>query len=118
MPLLLLTPTGIIFGCWGAGTLVGLLPMMGWHEEYKASCVFTQVMNYDYLVFLYFCTIIGPGLLMAVFYTHIYTVVLKQTKLSVKSEHGTVSQGIVRLVAQRLRTDFSFCLTFLDTSCI
>ncbi|KAK4321329.1 hypothetical protein Pmani_007849 [Petrolisthes manimaculis] len=69
---------GIILACWAAGTLVGCLPVMGWAETQHGACLFTEVMNYDYLVFLYFCTIVGPGILMAVFYTHIYTVVLKQ----------------------------------------
>ncbi|CAH1401975.1 unnamed protein product [Nezara viridula] len=37
-------------------------------------------MDYDFLVFLYFCTIVGPALLMAAFYAHIYSVVLKQLR--------------------------------------
>ncbi|KAK3856013.1 hypothetical protein Pcinc_037617 [Petrolisthes cinctipes] len=60
--------------------MVGCLPVMGWAETQHGACLFTEVMNYDYLVFLYFCTIVGPGILMAVFYTHIYTVVLKQLR--------------------------------------
>ncbi|KAJ8681357.1 hypothetical protein QAD02_017144 [Eretmocerus hayati] len=35
-------------------------------------------MDYDYLVFLYFATIIFPALLIAAFYAHIYRVVVKQ----------------------------------------
>jgi adenosine receptor A2a len=40
--------------------------------------MFTKVMDYDYLVFLYFATIIFPALLIAAFYAHIYRVILKQ----------------------------------------
>ncbi|XP_050721615.1 uncharacterized protein LOC127001284 isoform X2 [Eriocheir sinensis] len=75
--------------------MVGLLPVIGWYnywESYENVCFFVKVMSYDYLVFIYFGTIVGPGILMAAFYAHIYSVVLKQTKLSVRSEHGTLRQ--------------------------
>lgn len=35
-------------------------------------------MDYNYLVFLYFTTIVGPALLLAAFYSHIYNIILKQ----------------------------------------
>lgn len=73
-------PTGIICVCWIAGTLVGFLPLLGWNAGHKSdlTCIFTEVMDYDYLVFLYFATIIFPALLIAAFYAHIYRVVVKQ----------------------------------------
>ncbi|EDX14976.1 GD17311 [Drosophila simulans] len=49
----------IISMCWVAGTIV---------------------MDYNYLVFLYFATIITPALLMLAFYTHIYRVIIKQVR--------------------------------------
>lgn len=67
--------------CWAAGTLVGFLPLLGWNTGFKSGyekCHFTEVMDYNYLVFLYFATIIFPALLIAAFYTHIYRVVVKQ----------------------------------------
>ncbi|XP_064088046.1 alpha-1D adrenergic receptor-like isoform X3 [Macrobrachium nipponense] len=82
----------IILLCWLAGIFLGFLPLMGWRQEHEGGCYFVKVMDYNYLVFIYFSTIVFPGILMAFFYTHIYTVVLKQTKLSVKSEHGTLRQ--------------------------
>ena len=68
--------------CWIAGTLVGFLPLLGWNAGKKSNekCIFTEVMDYDYLVFLYFATIIFPALLIAAFYTHIYRVVVKQVR--------------------------------------
>ncbi|KAK9303625.1 hypothetical protein QLX08_004730 [Tetragonisca angustula] len=74
------TAIGIICVCWIAGTLVGFLPLLGWNAGKKSNekCIFTEVMDYDYLVFLYFATIIFPALLIAAFYTHIYRVVVKQ----------------------------------------
>ncbi|XP_068218286.1 uncharacterized protein AdoR isoform X2 [Palaemon carinicauda] len=89
-----MSPVGIILLCWLAGIFLGMLPMMGWRNEpgENKACYFVIIMDYNYLVFIYFSTIVFPGILMAFFYGHIYTVVLKQTKLSVKSEHGTLRQ--------------------------
>lgn len=72
--------SGIICVCWIAGTLVGFLPLLGWNagETNEHRCIFTKVMHYDYLVFLYFATIIFPALLIAAFYAHIYRVIVKQ----------------------------------------
>ncbi|CAK9821995.1 Adenosine receptor A2b [Anthophora retusa] len=74
------TAIGIICVCWIAGSLVGFLPLLGWNAGKKSNekCIFTEVMDYDYLVFLYFATIIFPALLIAAFYAHIYRVVVKQ----------------------------------------
>lgn len=70
----------IISICWFAGCMVGLLPMMGWHQGKSGNvdCFFLSVMDYNYLVFLYFGTIITPALILAAFYAHIYRVILQQ----------------------------------------
>ncbi|EDV93213.1 uncharacterized protein LOC6563772 isoform X2 [Drosophila grimshawi] len=72
----------IISVCWVAGVIVGFLPLMGWHANvpHDQECLFVEVMDYDYLVFLYFATIITPALLMLGFYTHIYRVIIKQVR--------------------------------------
>ncbi|XP_017038088.1 uncharacterized protein AdoR isoform X1 [Drosophila kikkawai] len=72
----------IISMCWVAGTIVGFLPLFGWHANVgdNQECLFVEVMDYDYLVFLYFATIITPALLMLAFYTHIYRVIIKQVR--------------------------------------
>ncbi|KAH8334686.1 hypothetical protein KR074_001460 [Drosophila pseudoananassae] len=73
----------IISMCWVAGTIVGFLPLFGWHNKdvgHNQECLFVEVMDYDYLVFLYFATIITPALLMLAFYTHIYRVIIKQVR--------------------------------------
>lgn len=74
----------IISLCWVAGTIVGFLPLFGWHvkpeNEADMTCHFVKVMDYNYLVFLYFATIITPALLMLAFYTHIYRVIVKQVR--------------------------------------
>lgn len=72
----------IISMCWLAGTIVGFLPLFGWHAavEDNQACLFVEVMDYNYLVFLYFATIITPALLMLAFYAHIYKVIIKQVR--------------------------------------
>ncbi|KMQ84113.1 adenosine receptor a2b [Lasius niger] len=45
-------------------------------------------MDYDYLVFLYFATIIFPALLIAAFYAHIYRVIIKQLQQVVTVDSG------------------------------
>ncbi|OAD53737.1 Adenosine receptor A2b [Eufriesea mexicana] len=84
------TAIGIICVCWIAGTLVGFLPLLGWNAGKKSNekCIFTEVMDYDYLVFLYFATIIFPALLIAAFYAHIYRVVVKQLQQIVTMNPG------------------------------
>ncbi|XP_067211124.1 adenosine receptor A2b-like isoform X2 [Linepithema humile] len=90
------TAIGIICVCWIAGTLVGFLPLFGWNagETSDHRCMFTKVMDYDYLVFLYFATIICPALLIAAFYAHIYRVIVKQQIVTV--DPGTRGGGAVR----------------------
>jgi hypothetical protein len=73
----------IIGVCWISGTFVGFLPLFGWHRSQPTEgmqCLFTKVMDYNYLLFLYFATIVAPALLLAAFYAHIYRVVLNQVQ--------------------------------------
>ncbi|XP_065075059.1 uncharacterized protein AdoR isoform X2 [Ochlerotatus camptorhynchus] len=71
----------IISMCWLAGSIIGFLPLFGWHETPQVdTCLFIKVMDYDYLVFLYFATIITPALIMLAFYAHIYRVIVKQLR--------------------------------------
>ncbi|XP_055610309.1 uncharacterized protein LOC129757198 [Uranotaenia lowii] len=71
----------IISLCWLAGSIIGFLPLFGWHETpQEDTCLFLKVMDYDYLVFLYFATIITPALVMLAFYAHIYRVIVRQLR--------------------------------------
>ncbi|KAI5632088.1 7 transmembrane receptor (rhodopsin family) domain-containing protein [Phthorimaea operculella] len=54
----------IISVCWVSGAFVGLLPLFGWHAavgETLPGCYFVEVMDYNYLLFLYFATIVTPS---------------------------------------------------------
>lgn len=70
----------VILGCWLLGSVVGLLPIFGWNNgpEDNGLCLFIPVMHYDFLVLIFFATIVYPALLMAFCYGRIYSVVLKQ----------------------------------------
>ncbi|XP_055615756.1 uncharacterized protein LOC129761928 [Toxorhynchites rutilus septentrionalis] len=79
----------IISLCWLAGSVIGFLPLFGWHETPTVdTCLFLKVMDYDYLVFLYFATIITPALIMLAFYAHIYRVIVKQLRQIVTMNPG------------------------------
>lgn len=88
---------GIISVCWVAGAVVGLLPLFGWHAVVDSApgCYFVDVMDYNYLLFLYFATIVTPSVLLAAFYAHIYRVVVKQLSqvMTVEGGHGRIAGG-------------------------
>ncbi|XP_011168551.1 adenosine receptor A2b isoform X2 [Solenopsis invicta] len=94
------TAIGIICVCWVAGTLVGFLPLFGWNagEMDDHGCMFTNVMDYDYLVFLYFATIIFPALLIAAFYAHIYRVIVRQQIVTMDPSGPGGRGGTIRRV--------------------
>lgn len=76
---------GIISLCWIFGSLVGFLPLFGWHNDVgKDRCYFTEKMANSYLVFLFFATIITPSVVLAVFYGLIYRVILKQVRIDIE----------------------------------
>jgi adenosine receptor A2a len=83
--------------CWFFGSLVGFLPVFGWHNAHKSNwaenkqCYFTEIMDYNYLVFLYFTTIITPSVILIVFYGLIYRVILKLVYKTPSSLHVSPS---------------------------
>lgn len=87
--------------CWVAGSIVGFLPLFGWHAgtEANAVCLFVKVMDYNYLVFLYFATIITPAILMLAFYAHIYRVIIRQVKgLFCYNSHECIYTNVLLLL--------------------
>lgn len=85
---------GMISICWVLGIFVGFLPLLGWRAVSagpKQACLFVKVMDYNYLVFLYFTTIVLPALMLLFFYSHIYTVIMKQVRKTVHMNAPTQS---------------------------
>jgi len=70
----------IIACCWITATIIGLLPSAGWNagEPLQPRCFFMEVMDFRYLAFVYFATIVAPSLFMAVVYIIIFKVVRRQ----------------------------------------
>ncbi|CAG9760870.1 unnamed protein product [Ceutorhynchus assimilis] len=105
----------IISICWFAGSLVGFLPLMGWHQDRPntVDCFFLNVMDYNYLVFLYVGTIITPTVVLIAFYAHIYRVVLKQVRQIVvinpndgnKKCKNISSGGMIRMLGVHQRNE-------------
>ncbi|ETN65636.1 Adenosine receptor [Anopheles darlingi] len=94
------TTIGIISVCWLIGSIIGFLPLFGWHEEPdEDTCLFVKVMDYDYLVFLYLFTIIIPAVLLLAFYIHIYRVIIRQRKqiVSMSSVDARFSESLPNL---------------------
>ena len=89
--------TGIILSCWFVGAIIGFLPLFGWYNKegwYNQNhCYFVKVMDYNYLVFLYFSTIVFPALLMACFYGYIYHIVLIKVCISIYIPVTCILQG-------------------------
>lgn len=74
----------IILACWILGAIIGFLPLFGWNNAHLSpgQCYFIPIINYNFLVFVYFATIILPALVMAFFYLRIYAVVINQLSLN------------------------------------
>ncbi|XP_054168224.1 adenosine receptor A1-like [Oppia nitens] len=92
----------IIISCWILGAFIGFLPLF-WnngiqvYEREDGKCLFIPVMSYNFLVFIYFSTIVLPAITMAFFYGRIYLVVMKQLSykkvLQVSSGHYSQRSG-------------------------
>ncbi|XP_074595626.1 adenosine receptor A2b-like isoform X1 [Brevipalpus obovatus] len=72
----------IIISCWILGALVGFLPLFGWNQGKKGpECYFLRIMDYGFLVFLFFATIVFPAFIMLFVYLRIYLVVVNHSSL-------------------------------------
>ncbi len=70
----------IIVLSWLLAAVIGLLPTMGWNKgrPKEARCLFMEVMDHSYLVFIFFATILAPSAFMAIVYGAIYRAVKRQ----------------------------------------
>ncbi|KAI1293460.1 putative G-protein coupled receptor No9 [Halotydeus destructor] len=102
--------TCIIVTCWIIGALIGFLPLFGVNngQDAHGQCLFIPIMSYDFLVFLYFATIVFPAVILAGFYGRIYMVVIGQIRtvstLSFKKENSPNGTASGDKVLQRSRT--------------
>jgi|SRR6218665_1153224 len=72
-----------IFVCWCLSTVIGLLPLFGWHRGRppEPRCFFVEVMDPWYLVFIFFATIVAPSIFMGAIYAVIFSEVRRQVRL-------------------------------------
>jgi len=73
----------IVIACsWTTATVIGLLPAAGWNagEPVESRCFFMEVMDFRYLAFIYFVTIVAPTLFMAIVYVVIFNVIRRQVR--------------------------------------
>jgi adenosine receptor A2a len=70
----------VIACCWTLASIIGLLPAAGWYRcvPPEPRCFFMEVMDFRYLAFVYFATIVCPVLFMAVVYAVIFRAVRLQ----------------------------------------
>ncbi|KAK9496985.1 hypothetical protein O3M35_012785 [Rhynocoris fuscipes] len=70
----------------------------------ESKCLFTKVMDYNFLVFLYLATIVFPALLMGAFYAHIYSIVRKQLK-QIVTVNGMGGGSMLRVLGAARKRD-------------
>ncbi|XP_029427264.1 adenosine receptor A2a-like [Rhinatrema bivittatum] len=80
----------IIAVCWLLSFIIGLTPMLGWHNRSKeesnctqpmVACLFERVVTMDYMVYYnFFACVLGPLLLMLGIYLKIFMAARRQLK--------------------------------------
>jgi len=71
-----------IFVCWCLSTIIGLLPLFGWHRGRppEPRCFFVEVIDPGYLVFIFFATIVAPSIFMGAIYAVIFFKVRRRVR--------------------------------------
>lgn len=102
----------IIAICWVLSIVIGLTPMMGWHERSTSPnitcpaglmrCLFEEVVVMEYMVYFnFFACVLIPLLLMLAIYLCIFMAARRQLKLmEVKAVHGENSRSTLQKEVQ------------------
>nr|XP_056701777.1 adenosine receptor A1-like [Euleptes europaea] len=88
----------VILACWSLAVLIGLFPLMGWHNPFPANgeCLFNSIIKDTYMVYFNFMTcMLVPLSIMMVLYGRIF--------LEVRRQIRKVAQGEVDVSAQQRR---------------
>ncbi|XP_030075283.1 adenosine receptor A2a [Microcaecilia unicolor] len=99
--------SGIIAICWVLSFIIGLTPMLGWHNRSQkelnctkpmVTCLFEEVVTMDYMVYYnFFACVLGPLLLMLGIYLKIFMAARRQLKqMELKILHGERSRSILQ----------------------
>ncbi|XP_070820766.1 adenosine A2a receptor a [Chaetodon trifascialis] len=107
---------GIIAICWVLSIIIGLTPMMGWHEVPKSGnstcspglmkCLFEDVVSMEYMVYFnFFACVLIPLLLMLAIYLCIFMAARHQLRLmEVKAVHGEKSRSTLQKEVQAAKS--------------
>ncbi|XP_072839282.2 adenosine receptor A2a [Pogona vitticeps] len=103
---------GIIAICWVLSFIIGLTPMLGWHQappgrnssfpnncsEKMMTCLFEAVVTMEYMVYYnFFACVLTPLLLMLAIYLKIFMAARRQLKqMKLKVAHGERSRSILQ----------------------
>ncbi|XP_042186712.1 adenosine receptor A1-like [Oncorhynchus tshawytscha] len=87
--------------CWLLSALMGMVPMLGWHNEHTQGnlsitsddiivCKFTKVMRMDYMVYFnFFGWVVVPLTIMIALYAEIFRVIPKQLNMRAEATCDT-----------------------------
>ncbi|XP_061586442.1 adenosine A2a receptor a [Cololabis saira] len=108
---------GIIAICWALSIIIGLTPMMGWHQASEKTnstdcsgglmkCLFEEVVHMEYMIYFnFFGCVLIPLLLMLAIYLCIFMAARHQLKLiEVKAVHGEKSRSTLQKEVQAARS--------------
>ncbi|XP_043924762.1 adenosine receptor A2a [Protopterus annectens] len=107
---------GVIVVCWVLSFIIGLTPMLGWHQDPKVNkepnnctldpicnktlviCLFTNVVTMDYMVYYnFFVFVLLPLIFMLGIYLKIFMAARQQLKkIELKIIHGEKSRSILQ----------------------
>ncbi|XP_062995831.1 adenosine receptor A1-like [Elgaria multicarinata webbii] len=112
----------VIVACWGLAIVIGLLPVMGWHDPLPAGgeCVFNSIIKDTYMVYFNFmaCMLV-PLLAMVVLYGRIFLEVKRQIRKVAEGEVDVSAQERRRIIVRKeLQTATSlFIILFFFVIC-
>lgn len=119
----LMTPRNAVFIillAWLLASLIGLVPLMGWHKTPPESgeCFFVFVVEMTYMVyFLFFVCVLTPLVIMFLIYAQIFIAVKRQLR-RIASDQSSRAEGHAASMRREMKTATSlFLVLFLFTIC-
>ncbi|XP_061453745.1 adenosine receptor A1-like [Rhineura floridana] len=112
----------VILASWVLAILIGLLPMMGWHDPLPANgeCQFNSIITDTYMVYFNFMAcMLAPLLVMMVLYGRIFLEVKRQIRKVAEGEVEISARERRRIIVRKeLQTATSlFIILFFFTAC-